>query len=115
MLPLPETVKAGEGGRGVSGAWPLEVHEGDQPVTVGTVKARTLLAALLLHANRMVPIDEGRMRQRYVNGHRKAGEHASTDVTSDHSASSGVADHQRDRPARHSQPLYAPVNRTRDA
>ena len=115
MLPLPETVKAGKAVVEFLVLGPLEVHEGDQPVTVATVKARTLLAALLLHANRMVPIDEGRMRQRYVNGHRKAGGHASTDVTSDHSVGSGVADHQRDRPARHSQPLYAPVNRTCDA
>jgi DNA-binding SARP family transcriptional activator len=37
---------------------PLEVHDGDRPVAVGTVKARTLLVALLLRANRLVATDE---------------------------------------------------------
>src|SRR5919198_1534769 len=37
---------------------PLEVHDGDRPVAVGTVKARTLLVALLLRANRVVATDE---------------------------------------------------------
>jgi DNA-binding SARP family transcriptional activator len=37
---------------------PLEVRDGDRPVAVGTVKARTLLVALLLRANRVVATDE---------------------------------------------------------
>jgi DNA-binding SARP family transcriptional activator len=37
---------------------PLEVHDGDRVIAVRTAKARTLLVALLLRANRVVTIDE---------------------------------------------------------